>query len=61
MGILGYMFHSTFCVALRRDVLNMGFVVHYDRKNKIWPIGWAQESEIGEIWPQETFSYWFFM
>jgi hypothetical protein len=34
MGILGHMFHSTFCVAQGRDVLNMGFnmgfVVYYD-------------------------------
>jgi hypothetical protein len=30
MGILSPMFHSTFFVALRREVLNMSFVVCYD-------------------------------
>jgi hypothetical protein len=30
MGILSHMFHSTFCVALVEEVLNVGFVVYYD-------------------------------
>jgi hypothetical protein len=34
MGILGHMFHSTFCVTLGRGVLDTSFVVYYDSEKQ---------------------------